>query len=367
LGWKLPDLWSIFVNVLAKPAALYRKATGRLASAAIGRAPQLLGRFGRPGQVICLITERCSAKCVHCDLWRNRGRETGPTEQEWRATLDEIRDWLGPIPVVFTGGEALLKPFTINLVAYATRLGLEVELLTHGYWRDQALIEALAMADPRQVTLSLDGLGATHDRVRGREGFFERTQTSIETLLRVRQQQGLQLRILLKTVIMSHNLDALGDVARFATARGLAVRYQPIEQNYGQSQDPQWQDASSNWPADTAAAIAAVERLIELKRQGLNIENAELEFERMKLYFRDPDRYRVRIQNHDFSARCGAMGFMQIQANGDVKACFAAPSIGNCRQARLRDLWHQRPALWQQGCCLEQRMSPSEKSDTGLR
>jgi len=323
-----------------------------------------LRRYNRPAAVVCLLTERCSSKCVHCDIWRNRGVERGPGLQDWRRLMDEIRQWLGPVDVVLTGGEALLRPFTIDLAGYASSIGLPVEVLTHGYWKDQELIERLALSRPRRVTLSLDGIGELHDAVRGRPGFFERTSASIETLLRMRQERGLHYDVLLKTVVMSVNLEGLNEVAHYATARGIDVLYQPIEQNYGEPDNPEWIAESANWPADAEAAVAAIERLAELKRSGARIVNSERDLDRIAAYFRDPDRYRVRIQNHDFSGRCSAVGLMQVQANGDVMVCFSAPPIGNFLEAPIRDLWARRPALWQEGCCMKRRMSETEWKET---
>ena len=84
------------------------------------------GRYAshcRPVSVLILLTERCNAKCVHCDIWKNRGREDSPTVEQWKQTLADIRRWLGPVHVVFTGGEALLKPYAIELIGYAHQLG----------------------------------------------------------------------------------------------------------------------------------------------------------------------------------------------------------------------------------------------------
>ena len=36
------------------------------------------------------------------------------------------------------------------------------------------------------MTISFDGIGATHDKIRGREHFFEATANTIQTLLRLR-------------------------------------------------------------------------------------------------------------------------------------------------------------------------------------
>lgn len=102
------------------------------------------GRFAsvcRPTSIALLMSERCNARCLHCDIWKNRGKEDSPSEAQWRSVLWDLRKWLGPVQVVFTGGEALLQGFTINLVKYSGSIGLFTELLTHGYWEDQNKIE----------------------------------------------------------------------------------------------------------------------------------------------------------------------------------------------------------------------------------
>ena len=170
----------------------------------------LKGRFAsycRPTSIIFLLTERCNARCVHCDIWKNKGREDSPSVEQWKMVLSDLRRWLGPVQVVFSGGEALLKPFTVDLVAFSSSIGLFQEVLSHGLWQDQSRIEQLAMAKPWQVTVSFDGFGGVHDKIRGRENFFEHTLASIRTLQRVRKERNLSYHIQLKTVLMSHNLE----------------------------------------------------------------------------------------------------------------------------------------------------------------
>ncbi len=349
---------------MAKLAWMYKRvydgANYRLRTFAGGR----FATWCRPTWIAFLLTELCNARCVHCDIWKNKGREDSPTADQWKAALTDLRRWLGPVHVCLTGGEALLKPFTLDLVAHGSRSGLFLEILTHGYWDDQSKIEQLALANPWRVTISLDGLGDTHTRIRGRERFFEKTSATLETLKRVRREKGLDFSILLKTVIMRHNLDDVAEVARFATQPGVEVFYQPIEQNYNTPEDPRWFEHSDNWPNDAARAVAAVERLIQMKREGAHIANSIDQLEVMIPYFRNPDAMRVVTQGHTAHERkaiCSALGFFQVHANGDVRVCSGADVVGNIKTQRPRDIWANRPHLWEKGCCLERRCSQAEK------
>jgi MoaA/NifB/PqqE/SkfB family radical SAM enzyme len=321
------------------------------------------GRFARhcrPTSISFLITERCNARCLHCDIWTNRGREDSPSVEEWKAALTDLRRWLGRVQVTLTGGEALLVPFTPELVRHGADLGLLMEVLTHGYWKDQSRIEALALAGPWRITMSLDGLGGVHSLIRGREGFFERTAASLETLLQMRRERGLAYTMRLKTVVMRHNLRELSSLAEFATRDGVDIFYQPIEQNYNTAEDPEWFRHSDNWPLDPEEAVAAIAGLAHLKARGRHIANSVEQLEAMQRYFRDPARWRVSTQAHAAHERqltCSALGMIQVQSNGDLRVCTTFPPVGNIRRQPPSAIWRGRPRWWEEGCCLERRLS----------
>ena len=334
----------------------YRRLYGGINYRLRSFAGGILATRCHPVSIMVLLTERCNARCVHCDIWKNRGKDDSPDTGEWIHFLDDLRNWLGPVAIVFTGGEALLKPNTVELAAHAVSLGLSLEVLTHGYWEDQSKIEKLAAANPDRITISLDGVGDTHSKVRGREDFFEKTQRSIETLVQVRDRDALGYQIRLKTVIMEHNLGDVCEVARFASRPGMEVFYQPIEQNYNTPDDPDWFLASPNWPRDPSQAVRAVRQLQGLKRDGLHIANTEVQLQAMIRYFEDPVGLRLATQAHQAHEPkrfCAALATLQIQSNGDIKVCSHRPPIGNFRQTPIRQIWKDRPRWWEAGCCMD--------------
>jgi MoaA/NifB/PqqE/SkfB family radical SAM enzyme len=304
------------------------------------------------------MTERCNARCIHCDIWKNRGQEDRPTNEQWQTFLTDLRNWLGPVHVVLSGGEALLNPQTLGLVKFASNLNLFVEVLSHGFWEDQTKIEDLAQSNPGRVTISFDGIGETHSLIRGREGFAEKTLRSIQTLIRVRRELKLKTAIRLKTVIMKQNLDDVCEVARFAARAGLEVFYQAIEQNYNTPEDATWFEHSETWPSDTAKAVRAAKELQALKQQGLPIVNSFGQLEAMVSYFQDPRSSRLAIQSHsahESRLLCSALTMLQLQANGDVTVCTAKEPVGNIKTKSIVEIWRERPHWWEQGCCLEGR------------
>ena len=330
------------------------------------------GRFAdycRPTDIGFMMTNLCNAKCVHCDIWKNKGKDDTPTPEQYKTVLSDLRRWLGPVPVFFSGGEALLRPSTPDLLAHASAIGLYAEILTHGYWDDQSRIEKVALANPGRVTVSLDGVGETHTVIRGREKFFEKTTRTLDTLRRVRAEKRLGFAIRLKTVIMRQNMHDVANVARYAADNQMEVFYQAVEQNYNTPEDPLWFRTSANWPDDVEKAVEAVGGLIELKRQGLPIRNSIQQLEAMVPYFRDPDAMRVAIQSHTAHLHrpvCSASTNIQVQPNGNVLACYSMPPVGNIKETPIREIWRNRPAWWRGGCCMERRCTPAEKENLGL-
>ncbi len=335
---------------------IYQGVNFRLRTFANGR----LSHHCRPVSIVILLTERCNAHCIHCDIWKNKGQEDSPDSDIWKGVLHDLRSWLGPIPLVISGGEALLKRYALDLVEYGSGLGLFMELLSHGYWKDQSKFERLALARPGRVTFSFDGIGETHSLIRGRENFFDRTVESVQTLKRMRTERDLDFVIRLKTVVMEQNLHDLSRIADYARTNDLEVFYQPIEQNYNTPEDPTWFESNQTWPKDTKLAAHKIEELILLKRNGFPIANSLSQLQVMIDYFREPARLRVATQSHNAHEGqnlCNALTMLQIQSNGDVTACCSMPPIGNIRTDSIQNIWESRPRWWEEGCCLEKRLN----------
>lgn len=326
-----------------------------------------LARFVRPTSILILLTNRCNARCVHCDIWKNRGKEDTLSLPQWQQLLSDIRSWLGPLHVLITGGEALLNRDASSVLAHGASIGLWMEFLTNGYWDDQSRLEGIARARPKRVTISLDGIGDTHSLVRGKPDFWEKTSRSIETLLRLRREERLGYGIRLKTVIMDQNVDALADVADYARSNDVEVLYQAIEQNYSTPEDPHWYEHAPTWPKNVQQAVDAVDGLLALRRDGYPIVNSEADFASMNRYFRDPASYWRSVQAHtahEQTPLCAGLGNMQIEPNGDVLCCPKVPIIGNVRQTPLALIWKNRPPTWVSGCCLTEPSLPLTEIST---
>ncbi len=132
------------------------------------------------------ITQRCNLACKHC------GSDCAASAEHPDLPLDvalsvarEIRAELDPsrITAVITGGEPLCHPQVFELGAGLARMGFPWGMVTNGWlWTDEALARS-HRARMTSTCVSLDGLEASHDSLRGRTGSYERAIGAIDLLL----------------------------------------------------------------------------------------------------------------------------------------------------------------------------------------
>lgn len=125
---------------------------------------------------------RCNCRCVMCDIWRIRQvREITP--DDLRPHLESIRS-LRVQWVVLSGGEPLMHSDLATLAKLLRGEGIRVTLLTAGLTLKQ---HAALVADSfDDVTISLDGPPAIHDRIRAVPRAFERLNNGVQALRKLR-------------------------------------------------------------------------------------------------------------------------------------------------------------------------------------
>lgn len=312
-------------------------------------------RINKPTYVCAKMTTRCNSRCLHCNIWKMESDESELTTEQWCAALDRLSEWLGRFRMAFTGGETLLRGDMPEILGHAVARGIEVELLSNGLLIDMPLAQRIVATGITQFTTPFDGIReGTHDRFRGGSGFHAQTLRAIKALDFCRSSRETPLKILLKTVISSNNLEELVAIAAFAHERGLEVIYQPIEQNYGEEPNPHWYRRSSLWIRDLALLRREMARLQNLKRRGYPIANSLDDLNTIVRYFERPDKLMGAVQAHDTRTAAGncrhAVTNFVISSNGDVRMCFWMGPIGNILDAFPRDIWNKRGRCWTGPC-----------------
>jgi MoaA/NifB/PqqE/SkfB family radical SAM enzyme len=330
---------------------LHRKSNHLLAELSLRSGLSL----NKPTYICAKMTMRCNSHCAHCNIWKMDPVENELAASEWFRILDSLHQWLGRFDMVFTGGEALLRDDMLGILSYAVRNNINVELLSNSIVIDDRMARRIVETGIGQFTTSLDGINAeTHDRFRGARGLHAKTLAAISSLCTYRRAKKHPMEILLKTVISSHNVEELADIASFCKQSGNKVLYQPIEQNYGEQPKPDWYVSSNFWIRDIPRLKLEIDKLIQLKHEGYPIANSQEDLLRMIQYFQSPMELMRAIQDHDApnsSALCRpAVSSFVISSNGDVRLCFKMPPIGNLRHSTPQQIWKNRKRCWMSDC-----------------
>ncbi len=150
---------------------------------------------GRGPVVVWNWTRRCNLECQHCYAAAVRGPAPGELDtEEARGLLSDLAAMRVPA-LLLSGGEPLVRPDAIELIAAASALGLRCTLSTNGTLVDAATAGALAAAGITYVGVSVDGPPEVHDRWRGRRGAHAATLAGIRRLRAAGVRVGLRFTL----------------------------------------------------------------------------------------------------------------------------------------------------------------------------
>ncbi|MBF0369020.1 MAG: heme d1 biosynthesis radical SAM protein NirJ [Magnetococcales bacterium] len=191
------------------------------------RLTQLLNRLinpraplGRPPPrggpvVVWNLIRRCNLDCRHCySASSDRDFEGELSTEECFGVLEDMKRF-GVPAVILSGGEPLLRPDLFDIAKKAKELGFYLGLSSNGTVMDPATADRIADAGFNYVGVSLDGLEAHHDHIRGRTGAFQ------EALTGIRNCRKVGVRVGLRFTLTRDNGEDLGKILDLMTAESL--------------------------------------------------------------------------------------------------------------------------------------------------
>ena len=201
---------------------------------------RLSHRKGKPVHLILFITDHCNAKCGTCFYWQS-------LNQGESLKLDQIERISGAVGDLvwldLSGGEPFLRK-DIDQICHRFVDDNHVRFINIPTNAIQtAVIEKSvvgilnnANAFRLNIAVSLDGIGETHDRIRGVPGNYKRALATLEALQRIRERDS-RLALSVVTTLMRDNV---ADVRRLLDL-GLSewkLDYHSINILRGQPMDP---------------------------------------------------------------------------------------------------------------------------------
>ena len=164
-------------------------------------------------------TLRCNAYCQFCGSRCGEVSCEELTAGEIKNVFSSIAGRYDPSEIMInvTGGEPLVRQDLFEVMAYCHDLGFPWGMVSNGMLVTETAIDQMKQTGMRTISISLDGLGETHDALRGVPGGFERTVQGIRLLKRAAFLDHLQIT----TVVSRRNISELEQLYAFVVSLGV--------------------------------------------------------------------------------------------------------------------------------------------------
>jgi GTP 3',8-cyclase len=293
-----------------------------------------------PRSVRISLTDRCDLACLYCRPSRRDGYLPERLGLAHYRTLVDGLLATGVERVRFTGGEPLLSPHLVPLVAHTVAAGArDVSLTTNGT-RLRELAAPLREAGLQRLTLSLDSLDPERFRSMTRGGDLSRVLSGLDIALQVGFDE-IKLNVV---VLRGHNEHELEALTRFAWQRGIVPRFievMPIAEG-------------ANLVPDLLVPAQEIWRaLAPLLRTEPPLAEADRGPARY-VASRDDPRLRVGVISGTTDTYCGTCDRLRVSADGKLRPCLATSDSVDVRpeldagnasslEAAVERAWAQKP------------------------
>ena len=141
------------------------------------------------------VTSRCNSRCVTCNVWKQLGQADLPAEGLRKVLGDPFFRNVSSVGI--NGGEPFLHPDLIGVMDAVLTLPRirTIYLISNGLLAQRimqrlpSIMERCATRNVRlHLTVSIDGIGSTHDAERGVPGAFEKSWQAVESILQQRKK-----------------------------------------------------------------------------------------------------------------------------------------------------------------------------------
>lgn len=287
----------------------------------------------RPAYVVWELTLACDQPCTHCG---SRAGTARSHELDTAQALEVVRQLaeLHTFEVVLIGGEAYLHPAFLDVVAALKAAGIRPTMTTGGRGITAELARRIAAAGMYSVSVSIDGLGPTHDLLRASRGSFEAATAALGHL------QAAGVTVAANTNINRVNQPELEALYEHLSGQGISAWQVQLTAPLGRAAD---RPGMLLQPWDL---LDVMPRLQALKARAF--DDGILLFPGNNLGYFGPEEGDLRAltrnaPEHWQGCQAGRVG-MGIEADGAIKGC---PSLqtshyvgGNVRERPLAELWN---------------------------
>ncbi len=159
------------------------------------------------------LTLRCNESCIHCGSRCGEVKSEELPAEVYQRLLDKVAvDFRDEFPMLcVTGGEPLLRKDFFEIMSYAHRLGFLWGMTSNGTLIDEETAAKLCECGMSTISVSIDGLRDTHDKIRRTKGGYDAAMRGVDALIRNGGFKHIQVTSVINHQSISE-LDALYDI-----------------------------------------------------------------------------------------------------------------------------------------------------------
>jgi nif11-class peptide radical SAM maturase 3 len=139
--------------------------------------------YQRTSVAVWEVTLKCNLACNHCGSRAGQARLQELSTDEALDLVQQLAG-IGIQEVTLIGGEAFLRPDWLEIAKAISQAGMICNMVTGGYGISEKMVTLMKQAGIAWVSVSVDGLEATHDKLRGRQGSWK---SAFQTLSYLRE------------------------------------------------------------------------------------------------------------------------------------------------------------------------------------
>ncbi len=311
----------------------------------------------KPAALSLAVTNRCNSHCIMCSIWKN-ARDT-PGMKSLELSNQEIVDLLSKslfselVELDLTGGEPHLRDDLVDVVLGISHLRVKslpklrsIIITSNGFLTRQVIsnyrdiLYSLRDTNIELVSVtSIDGIGETHDLVRGTKGAFKLASETLNGLSELRREYP-NLIPGIKTTILPQNAGVLNNILDLALSHNFFHIISPALFTEARFRNAEKRDELRLGPAENKKLLEFYS-LDELKKSYF--------YSMFNSFLTTGQRRWV----------CTALyNYLFIDFDGKVYPCeIISEPIGNIKQQDIEDIWAGHHAQeWRQrigktGCC----------------
>lgn len=161
------------------------RCVGKLQEWAWNRTKSLKAKVHNLDYFFWECTLRCNLNCRHCgsDCTMDAQMPELPAAKVLEVFSDIASHYdAKKVMVAVTGGEPLLRPDLFDILCKVSEMGFPWGIVTNGMLMDEAAVAKCAQAGMRSATVSIDGIGETHNWLRQNDKSYEKATRALALL-----------------------------------------------------------------------------------------------------------------------------------------------------------------------------------------